>query len=674
MSVKVGELYGVMRLKDAQFKRQLRGARSRLGGLSKALRIGVAGAAVAAGGALVGMAKSGLDNIREVDKATQNFRAQTGASGDEAERFSDTIRDLHKVNTDSYEELAAAATAVRHAHGELGDDAEEITQQYLDFAKVTGIDAPHAIEELSNGLDRWGKEADEVEGVMDMLLAVAQETEAEAESLMEGITELAPQFQAMGMGIEESAAMLGHFEDAGYGAREVSRLMRRSFDRMKDPTDSQRESLEALGVEFDEAGQVMGGAEEGMQRIVERLSEGEISADDMSHVIEILGRRMGPDFAAALQDGEEGMEELMATIADSEGTVQKASDEYDKSLGERWQLIRRRYLEPFMEVLGVHLMGLLERLLGAVERWGPTVQRIFDRVVSFVTRLFSGMASDSDSTFSSMLDSVMGILGALWEFIQEVVGWIQALWDEFGEDLIYRAEVAWETIWGVLDGVLTGIKGLLEAFMGLITGDWERFGEGLQTLWEGVWSAISSLVTGARDFLVNVFEGIRDRLTAIWQGLWEGFADLVRGPVNTVVGLLNGMLAGIEGAINLVIRGINAFISTTNRAIRTLNRVPGVNLPKINELSEVEIGRVPKMDTGGLVEGPGLFEVGPGVKEIVRTPDLDRMKGKARDGQKDPAEMNIEVNATYYVDSNERAKTANDDLLRKVRRRGLRRA
>ena len=340
MAIKVGDIYGVLRLKDSQFQSGMKTAETRAGRLTRGLKMGVAAGAAAAGAALVRFARTGVRNMRAVDDATNDFRVQTGAAEEEAEKFSSTIQRLHRVNTDSYEELAAAVTAVRHAHGELGDDAEGLTQQYLDFAKVTGLDAPHAIQEMSNGLQRWGVEAEDASGVMDMLLAVAQETEATAGSLMEGITDLAPQFQAMGMGIEESVAMLGHFEDAGYGAREISRLLRRSFDRMQDPTDGQRESLEALGVEFDELGQVLGGPEEGMRQLVARLSEGEVSADDMGHVMAILGQRMGADFVTALKDGEEGIEGLMAVIEGSEGTVQRASDQYDKSLGERWDLIK----------------------------------------------------------------------------------------------------------------------------------------------------------------------------------------------------------------------------------------------------------------------------------------------------------------------------------------------
>ena len=329
---------------------------------------------------------------------------------------------------------------------------------------------------------------------------------------------------------------------------------------------------------------------------------------------------------------------------------------------------------PFAEVIGTYIVGALEKVLGVVERWAPRIQGLFGRVVEVTTGLFTGLQVDSESIFGEILGTIGDILGSLVDIVTEFAEFLLLLWEEFGEDLMERTRVLWDTIWGVISGVLDMTHGLLEAFMGLVTGDWERFGEGLQTVWQGAWDAIGSLVTGARDLLVSVFTSIRDRLSAIWQGLWEGLADVVRGPVNVVVGLINGLLSGIEVGINTVIAGINVFINGINRAITALNRVPGVNLPQVGELADVSLARVPKMDTGGLVEGPGLFEVGPGVREIVRTPDLDRMKGISPVREERPSETHIEVNATYYVDSQATAKTANEDLLRKLRVRGVKRA
>lgn len=81
----------------------------------------------------------------------------------------------------------------------------------------------------------------------------------------------------------------------------------------------------------------------------------------------------------------------------------------------------------------------------------------------------------------------------------------------------------------------------------------------------------------------------------------------------------------VIGTINLIIQAINALVEALFQlsGFGILNRVSGLlggpsisGVPNIPQISTA----VPEMDTGGIVQGPGLFSVGPGVREIVRGP------------------------------------------------------
>ena len=554
MALKVGELYTTLEMHKDNFDKGMKKAENRSSGLATALKVGLGGAVAAVGAAFVGMAKTGLDNMRAIDDATKQFQVDTGASAEEAERFAETIQDMHKVNTDSYEEIAAAVTQTRHSFGDLGDETESVTQQFMDYAKVTGEDAVQAIHTLSNGLAHWGLEAEDASKVMDTIVAVSQETGASAGSLQDALTDLAPQFQAMGMSVEESAAMLGHFESQGFGAREVSRLLRRSFDRMKDPTDSQRESLEALGIEFDETGQVMGGVESGMEQLISSLSDGEVSADDMGHVMDILGQKMGPDFVAALDGAEGGMEDLMKIIEDSEGTVEEASDIYDKQLGERWELIRRQYLEPFMETLGTVLIGILEDVLDFVEKWGPHVGAVFERMSEFVEGIF-GDGGEMDGTMSDLQDNFEKAFETIQQIVTTVLTGIQTFWDAWGEEVIHIVTNTFDLLTDTISNALDLIRAVFQVFEGAFTGDFEMMKDGVISIWEALFNQVISIFETLWDIvdgiageqirsLVGWFQDMYETATGLFESMVEGVADALN-PLSGVVDGVKGFADGV---------------------------------------------------------------------------------------------------------------------------------
>src|SRR5690554_5018149 len=150
------------------------GAFNKLGGIISSLAGPAAIGAVTA--AIVGMAKTGFENIKQVEDQMHAFRVATGASGEEAERFAETIRAMHKVNTDSYEDIGAAVTAVRQRFGDLGDQLQPVTQGFMDSAKVTGQDTVKAMDSVSDILARFNMSLDDAGSLMDKMKAATEAT------------------------------------------------------------------------------------------------------------------------------------------------------------------------------------------------------------------------------------------------------------------------------------------------------------------------------------------------------------------------------------------------------------------------------------------------------------------------------------------------------------------
>jgi glycerol-3-phosphate responsive antiterminator len=159
------------------------------------------------------------------------------------------------------------------------------------------------------------------------------------------------------------------------------------------------EALDALGISFKELEDgSINVAEDAFPKLLQRLSEGELSSREMDAALQILGMRAGQDMVRGLQGGEQGIKSLMNTIKESEGVVTEASEVYDKQLGERWELIRRQYLVPFMEWMGDKLLTVLENVAAFIETWGPRIIAVFETVSGAIDKVVSAISNVINKT------------------------------------------------------------------------------------------------------------------------------------------------------------------------------------------------------------------------------------------------------------------------------------
>lgn len=128
--------------------------------------------------------------------------------------------------------------------------------------------------------------------------------------------------------------------------------------------------------------------------------------------------------------------------------------------------------------------------------------------------------------------------------------------------------------------------------------------------------AIAALVTGII-LLAQNWDFVKEKMLVVWDAIvW-----IVKGHINLIIGFINGMIWAIEKAIN--------FFGDVIRKIPPLTIPDWVPLVggKTFEFPAppvVELSRIPLLDTGGIIEGPGVFGVGQGVKEVVRSPGQGR--------------------------------------------------
>lgn len=174
-------------------------------------------------------------------------------------------------------------------------------------------------------------------------------------------------------------------------------------------------------------------------------------------------------------------------------------------------------------------------------------------------------------------------------------------WDEIKE----AASKAWDTIKATWEKVsswfkTTVIDPIVNFFKNLWTSITNIFGSVktfFQNAFSSAWQAIKNVFSGVGSFFGGIWNTIKSKFTSIGTSIGNAIGGAFKKVVNSIISFAENT--------------INGFIRAINRAIGLINKIPGVNISVIRELS------IPKLATGGYVKAnnPQLAIVGDNKRE-----------------------------------------------------------
>ena len=249
-------------------------------------------------------------------------------------------------------------------------------------------------------------------------------------------------------------------------------------------------------------------------------------------------------------------------------------------------------------------------------------------------------------------DSVIEVWNNIKEFLNTVttdIGTIlTSLWDKYGKTLIQNIKDFFGTIQSfILNAWESVIKPIISNALDMLTWLWnnhlkglvEELGEFIMKLTNGVLEIWNKFISPIVDFLVKtlgpvfvtvfnyivdsvgtaiafisnliksllqVFNGLIDFILGAFTGNWR---RAWQGVVNIFSGIFNGIVGVVKWPLNMIIDMVNAAISGINTMIKTINKVPGVNISTVP--------KIPKLAKGGIIDSPTIAMVGEAGKEAV---------------------------------------------------------
>lgn len=624
MAVKLADAVAYLRTDDKELKSGLGQADSEVTGWAGRLSGAIGGAAVgiaaAAGAALVGatiaVGKAAWDMGQEYDSALDAIINGTGASGEALDAMGQSVRNLKTSAAGlgvGMEQIGATMAEVNTRTGATGSELEKLTGDILQFSRLTGTDSVQNVQLLTRTMGDWGVSMEDSGDLLDTIYGAGQAFGIGIDSLAGKLVQFGAPLRQMGFSLEESAAMLGKWEKEGVNTELVIGSLRIAAGKFA------RENVPL---------------QDGLRQTMAAIKGAATESEGLAIAMDVFGARAGPDMAAAIREGRFELDEAIATLQGTQGSL---GDAAERTIGfqESWDIAMAKMSDALiplgakMEDLGVKLMPLL---VASIEGVIAVVTPLIGWIVAGVDALF-GLVDANDQvvgSFGEVAGSLGGVFGPALERAQELLnvvgaavtqfvnqnlnfmnGWIAqnmprvqqivsntltaitGFWNTHGAAIVDAVQRYFGWIMDFWSLVFRTLLNIVQVFLQVLTGDWEGAGQTLQAIVRDWWTTLrqifSDMIAGIIELWRSVdwggigraiVDGIWSGLRSAWGGLQSWFGDRLQEWRNMLPfsepkdpsSPLRGLAKAGEAIVDQVRSGIERAADWT---------VPGLGLPQM---------------------------------------------------------------------------------------------
>ena len=318
--------------------------------------------------------------------------------------------------------------------------------------------------------------------------------------------------------------------------------------------------------------------------------------------------------------------------------VKKAIDEMKVAL----EPIAKDILSKIIEVIQ-NIVNQAQKILTVV---GPPILAIIQKIISVVTEMIPvitsiltvvGSVISGIISFISMVVTYIGTaIATILGFIMPIVEIISTIVANIWSVILTVATNIWSKVSEVVTAIIEFVTNLFKSISDIINKIWSKIQE--------VMGKVGDKVKGVIDDINKYFNNVKSTVSDVFNGIWskvQGVMDKVGNKISNVLrgiqnawsglkGFVSGVFGGIEGAVSSLVGSVkgmvNGVIGGINGAISIINKIPGVH-----------IGRIPRLERGGVLKRGqiGLLE-GNGAEAVV---PLEKNKAWIRAVAKDMAQI-----------------------------------
>jgi TP901 family phage tail tape measure protein len=284
--------------------------------------------------------------------------------------------------------------------------------------------------------------------------------------------------------------------------------------------------------------------------------------------------------------------------------------------------------QKILTVVGPPILSVLKKIISTVSGFMPLITSILAIVGSVVSGVIS---------FINMVVTYIGTaIATAMGFIMPIVQIISAIVANIWSIILTVATNIWSKISGVITAIIGFVSNLFKTVSDIINNIWSKIQDTMNRVRDkvkGIIDNINKNFNNIKSTVSDVFSGIWSKIQGVMDKVGNKISNVLRGIQNSwngLKGFVSGVFGGIEGAVNSLVGSVkgmvNGVIGGINGAIGIINKIPGVH-----------IGRIPRLERGGVLKRGqiGLLE-GNGAEAVV---PLERNKAWIRAVAKDMAQI-----------------------------------
>lgn len=266
--------------------------------------------------------------------------------------------------------------------------------------------------------------------------------------------------------------------------------------------------------------------------------------------------------------------------------------------------------QKILSVVGPPILAIIKMIIQTVVGMIPVITSILKVVGSVV----SGIISFISTVISIVGTAISTILGFIMPIVQVIATIVANIWSV----ILTVATNIWSKISEVVTAIIEFVSNVFKTVSDVVGNIWSKIQDAMNKVRDkvqGVIDNVNKYFNNVKDTVSDVFNGIWSKVKDIMGKVGEKISNVLQGIQNAWNGLkdfVGGVFGGIEGAVQSLVGSVKGFVNGViggiNGAIGIINKIPGVHIGKIPKL---ERGGVLKRGQIGLLEGNGAEAVVP---------------------------------------------------------------
>ena len=265
----------------------------------------------------------------------------------------------------------------------------------------------------------------------------------------------------------------------------------------------------------------------------------------------------------------------------------------------------------FNAAVSANPVGVAVVAIGALIAVGVALWKNWDSVSKFFVNCWSGIKTAFTAGVNWIKTNIKSIVLFI---INPFAGVFNYLYTNF------------EGFRTFIDGIVISVK---TSFQGL----WN----GIVSVFSGVASWFGGIFSSAWNMVVNAFSGV----VGFFQGIWNTIKNMFTSIGTSIAdGISGAFKAVVNSVISFAGNIINGFINSINWAIGVINKIPGVNITKLQTVN------LPMLANGGNITRPGDVIVGERGPEMLHLPKGASVEPLDRKGGGNTINLTLNIDGT----------------------------